>query len=127
MRKDLTLRGFLSHIQSLVRKRATLVGEYVLHPENTAGKPPATANKAIQELWEVLQRDLKKVLDVDLCDFGRLVSDPSFDMGAGWERGLPDPYRITMGTLKVKADKARMKDPTITLLDSVVWDPTEKD
>lgn len=129
MKASLTLRGYLSHMQSLIRKRAVLVGEYVLHPDNPDGKPPAhvmSTNKAMEEEWVKLQRDLKKVLGVDLCPFGRLVNDPSFDMNAGWEHGAPDPYRITMGALQKKANKARVKDPSITLLKSMVFEPEQE-
>lgn len=121
MRYDLTLRGFLSHIQANARRRAVLVGEYVLHPNNPEHKAPNT-NDELERLWDDLRRDLKKVLDVDLCPWARLISDSDFDMNVGWERGAPDPYRIRMGVLKAKADRARLKDPSITLLKGAVFE-----
>lgn len=118
---DLTLRGFLSRIQANARRRAVLVGEYVLHSDNPEHKAPKT-NDELERLWDNLRRDLKKVLGVDLCPWGRLISDPDFDMNAGWTRGAPDPYRIRMGVLKAKADRARLKDPSITLLKGAVFE-----
>ena len=114
---DLTLRGFLSHIQANVRKRAFLVGEYVVHPDNPERKAPKISDE-VEVMWESLRRDLKKVIGVDLCPFGKLLSDSTFDLNVGWDRGAPDLYRIRMGVLQMKADKARLMDPTITLLNS---------
>lgn len=121
MNYDLTLRGYLSRIQSLARRRAVLVGEYVLHPDNPERNPPAV-NEELEVLWGRLRQDLKKVLGVDLCPWANLISNSDFDMNVGWERGAPDPYRIRMGVLKAKADKARLKDPSITLLKGAVFE-----
>jgi hypothetical protein len=114
---DLTLRGFLSHIQANVKRRAFLIGEYVAHPDNPERKAPEISDE-VEVMWESLRRDLKKVIGVDLCPFARLLSDSTFDLNVGWDRGAPDPYRIRMGVLQGKADRARLKDPTITLLNS---------
>ena len=114
---DLTLRGFLSHIQALVGRRAFLVGEHILHSDNPERKAPEIKDE-VEVMWDSLRRDLKKVIGVDLCPFAKLLSDSTFDLNVGWDRGAPDPYRIRMGVLQMKADKARLKDPTITLLNS---------
>lgn len=124
MKYNLTLRGFLSHIQALVRRHALLVGEYVLHPDNSENKAPYH-NPEMETKWEALRRDLKKVIGVDLCPFARLLSDPDFDINVGWEHGAPDPYRIRMGYLKKRADRARRRDPTITLLRNTVFEKDE--
>ncbi len=124
LKYNLTLRGFLSHIQAMARKRACLVGEYVLSPFNPERKSPDISDD-FEVIWNSLHSDLKKVLGVDLCPYSKLISDCTFDLNAGWERGCKDPYRIRMGVLKARVDKARLKDPSITLLKSVVMEEEE--
>jgi len=120
MKYNLTLRGFLSHLQALARKQSMLVGAYVLHPDNTGRTAPSPTGN-VEKLWENLRRDLKKVLDVDLRPWNDLAISPNFDGTAGMQSER-DPYRIRMGVLKQKADKARLKDPTITLLRDTVFE-----
>jgi len=120
---NLTLRGFLSHLQAMARKQSMLVGAHVLHPDN-AGRTAPPVNDSIEKLWENLRRDLKKVLDVDVRPWNDLAISPNFDGTVGSER---DPYRIRMGVLKQKADKARLKDPTITLLRDTVFEKEDEE
>ena len=124
MKYNLTLRGFLSHLQAMARKQSMLIGAYVLHPDNTERKTPRSSNSNIEKLWEILRRDLKKVLGVDLRPWTGLATSPDFD---GNVEGGRDPYRIRMGVLKQKADKARVKDPTITLLRDTVFEKDEEE
>lgn len=123
-----TLRGFLAHIQSNARQQARLYGAFAMHPDNPDGATPNTEGaKRISEMWEVLRRDIPKVLgdDVQIVTWNELATAPSFAArgSTGWtetSQAWPanDPYRITFGVLKKRADKARRKDPSIQLLGS---------
>jgi hypothetical protein len=124
MKYNLTLRGFLSRLQALVRQRTMLAGEYVLHPDNPGRALPPSIGNTNEKLWENLRRDLKKVLGVDLRPWTGLATSPDFD---GNVEGGRDPYRIRMGVLKQKADKARVKDPTITLLRDTVFEKEDEE
>ena len=119
-----TLRGFLAHLQSNAREQAKLYGAYVMHPDNEQMTPPqGSRNESIKSLWDILRRDLKKVLDVDLLPWGELSTAPTFtcrgSVGDGHDPS-PDPFRIRFSVLKQRADRARIKDPSITLLGSWV-------
>ena len=123
---DTLLRGYLAHMKSEVRSLFVLYGE---RTARSAEDPDGYANwlithqesvKQLQEQWDILRRDVGKVLEVRLVPFSQLA-DAQFvtgdtDPGASGR----DPLRITFAALKRKADKARRKDPTITLLKS--WD-----
>jgi hypothetical protein len=122
MKYNLTLRGFLSHLQAMARKQSMLVGAHVLHPDNIERKAPPH-NDSIEKLWEILRQDLKKVLGVDLRPWTSLAISSDFTETV--EAAGRDPYRIRMGVLKQKADKARVKDPTITLLRDTVFEKEE--
>lgn len=121
MRADTSLREFLNLLQLGQKKRALLVGEYVMHPDNVERKAPEI-NLELEKRWEIMRRDLKKVLGVELCPWGRLVSDASFDLNVGLARGAADPYLISMGELKKKADRARLGDPSILFLKDMVFE-----
>lgn len=77
------------------------------------------------EMWESLRTDLAKVLDLHLLPAAQIqisagdvyVMDPA-NCGK-------DTSRITFRELKKQADKARRKDPSISLLRS--WDAVAKD
>ena len=120
-------------MHSNARELAALYGAAAMHPDNTPEKAAERAEKsssqAIGEEWEILRRDLWKVLEVALCPWSELPTSSSFfaggvDPGAG--AGAGDMTRITFGVLKKKCDKARRKDPTITILKSWDYDEHEK-
>lgn len=116
---DTLLRSYLAHVQSNVRELAALRLEREAHPD-TAGKPyESTLMKAMCTEWENLRRDLVKVVgpEADLKPFGELAAQGTFHPTPA---GGQDPFRINFRTLKKMADKARLKDDTITLLKS--WD-----
>lgn len=116
---DTILRGFLAHMASLIKKHSQLVGSAEMHPNNT---PELSALRGASypefyRQWEILRRDLDKVLELKLNPLslvqvgaGPYASDPA--------NSSKDTTRITFGELKKRADKARRKDPTITLLKS---------
>ena len=120
-----TLRGFLAHMVAKAKEQAVLYGTAAIHPDNVEGvvvKSQAAAR--IEEMWEALRRDIPKVLgfDVQLVPYHALATQGSFESpkssGHSTAWCSNDPYRIRLGTLKVKADKARLKDPSISLLKS---------
>lgn len=116
-----TLRGYLAHIQSLARQAATLRGAAAIHPDDTPELAAARApNPVMLEMWESLRRDLAKVLDVHLVPYSELalVRFPTGDRDDGWQGGGKDELRVTFRVLKKRADKARLRDPSITLLGS---------
>ncbi len=110
---DTLLRGYLAHLQAKVRHLARLHFERNNHPGATELLKP---NPELQETWEILARDLMKVLGVAIHPFHRLAGEGSFH-SEGVIAGR-DPFRITFKALKKKADKARRGDPSITLLKS---------
>ena len=129
-----TLRGLLSHLQSNARKQAVLYGTYMLHPDNKGGEKPETGVNNIEDLWESIRRDIPKVLgeDVQLVRWSELALEHTFT--ASGSRGhtpasgawvANDPYRVTLGVLKKKADLARLKDPTIDLMRAWTSKPVE--
>jgi hypothetical protein len=126
---DTILRGYLTHIQSNVRRMARLIGEHALHPDHTAENAPKMSPK-MAELWAILERDIPKVLpDLHLVPFSQLASSrfPWGEQDCGFQAGTRDPTRITFSQLKARADKARRKDPTITLLKSWSLEEHERD
>ena len=122
---DTILRGFLSHVQAGARTRATLMGAATDHPDNNLERQAERSRglEPLVEQWNIIRRDIKKVLDVDLREFHELALPGSFEK-AGYEvgflHGSRDLFRITMGQFKLKCDKARIKDPSIQLMKS--WD-----
>lgn len=117
------LGGILCHLQSQVRERGRLIMEAADHPDLTPEQAAELLNrpaaKAIRDEWEVLRRDLWKVLNLQLKPFNELVAAGGPVAGNHGPCGR-DPLRTTMRQLKHLADKARLKDPTITLMKS--WD-----
>lgn len=113
---DTLLRGFVAHMQSIARRRAALFVAATEHPD--AKGPPETRIDAIQEQWEIVRRDVMKVLEVQLKPWHELC------LPGPPESHVPfagrDDLRITFRVLKARCDKARLKDPSITLLKS--WD-----
>ena len=116
---DTILRDFLAHVASQVRKHAQLLGSAEMHPDNTPELSVARSVNfpEIYRQWEILRRDLDKVLELKLNPLSLV------QVGAGPYESDPansskDTTRITFGELKKRADKARRKDPTITLLKS---------
>ena len=109
------LRDYLAHVQSLIRRMTMLRGELAVR-----GAQQPVFDPHMKELWETLRRDLAKVLDVHLVPFDSIAESkhPTGDRDLG-QFGR-DPTRIQLGVLKRKADMARLKDPTITLLKSCV-------
>ena len=114
------MRAYLSHLRSLATKTAALTFEYTNHSDNTAQKAPSRDSK-IKEMWEQLSIDLQKVIGVEITPWSELARSSklirSYRPALG-DSNQTDPLRITMSALKKKADKARLKDPTITLLKS---------
>jgi hypothetical protein len=118
-------RGWLAHQVSLARRRAKLIGCVVSHPDNK-GKAytPSKESTEINQEWEQLRTDIKKVLDFQLPPYHALA-DPEADP-LRWEaQHIMDPLRLNMRQLKARSDKARLKDPSITLLKS--WDLKAKE
>jgi hypothetical protein len=109
------LRDYLAHLQSLIRRMTMLRGEIAVR-----GAPQPAFDPRMKEMWETLRRDLAKVLDVHLVPFENVANTrhPTGDRDPG-QFGR-DPTRIQLDALKRKADKARLKDPTISLLKSWV-------
>ena len=130
LNNDTLLRGFLSHLQSQVRELAALRGMAEMHasntPERAGQRIQESRAKEMRETWDVLRRDLAKVLgpEVQLKTFEGLVAPGTFHAGNN-NCPTPDPFRITFRVLKARADKARRHDPTITLLKS--WDLQAKE
>lgn len=123
LNNDTTLRGFLAHLQSIARKRVALVGEAADHPdatEETRGK--LVTPDAIKDAWGIIRRDIGKILGVELVEYHELPRSETFTTQP---IGGRDELRITMRVLKKRADKARMKDPSITLMKS--WDLAAKE
>lgn len=117
------LRAFLAHLQSQARQAAALRYEFAAHPDARQADMPAVPS-ALVETWESLSRDLVKVLgpEAQLKKYGELAAAGSFHRVQ--QIAGRDPFRITLVELKRRADKARLKDPTITLLKS--WDVSAK-
>lgn len=126
LNNDTLLRGYLAHLQAKVRELAALRMERDSHPD-AAGNPPKESGSmaAMRTEWEKLDRDLVKVLgaEASLKQFGQLAEPGGFSNCP--DLGGRDPFRITFKALKLKADKARRKDDTITLLKS--WDLQAKE
>lgn len=123
---DTILRGYLSHIRSLAVQMAGLYFEYMNHPD-ADGPPPMSENaKEIQDTWSKLSDGLEKVIGVKLVPWNQLGKSSTliarYDPPVG-ALNQGDPLRIRMSVLKRKADKARIKDPTITLMKS--WSKPE--
>jgi len=124
----------LSHLQSNAIKRATLYGAYVLHPDNKDGEKPEAGANNIEDLWESIRRDIPKVLgeDVQVVRWNELALEHTFTVpgsrghtSASGAWAANDPYRVTLRALKKKADKARLKDPTIDLMRAWTSKPVE--
>ena len=111
------LGGYLAHMVSLIRQRGGLIMEAIDHPDMTPERRATLGQKAdpLREGWDVLRRDLLKVLNLHLRPFNDLCKP-----GPVTRDLLGDPERTTMRRLKYLADKARRKDPSITLMGS--WD-----
>lgn len=116
---ETVLRGFLSHLQAKVRQLADLHFERNNHPD---AEELRKANPEMAEAWAVLMRDIPKVLGVEasLKHFHELTAPGGFE--AVDLSSCRDPFRVRMGVLKKMADKARRKDPAITLLKSWNFD-----
>ena len=116
---DTTLRGYLTHLHANVRKLTRLYGERTL-AGGAATRSETVDAMALQ--WEKLRIDLQKIMDLDLVPFPQLAHS-RYPWGAhdvGQQSGTKDITRVRFSVLKKMADKARRRDPTITLLKS--WD-----
>jgi len=110
-------RSYLAHIQRMVRQRAGLLHELVEHPDFHGEIIPNS--DPLRKSWEMLARDTEKVLGVQLVPFNELVKSGTFTRHPStYQEGAKDELRITMRVLKARADKARRKDPSITLMKS---------
>lgn len=118
LHEDSTLRGFLSHIRSLAVQTAGLHFAMLHHPDVTSEhlEKLAVSNPVIKEKWDSIRADLMKLIEVDIVPYNQLCE--SADIVAWQGRPHVDPLMISMKHLKQKADKARLKDPTITMLRS---------
>jgi len=116
---DTTLRGYLTHVHAEVKKLTKLYGEWMIRG---GGKRDTTELDKMRALWTELRTDTYKVLSIELLEFDALFhSTAVVSEGDAVEHASgADPLRIRLGVLKRKADKARLKDPSITLLKS--WD-----
>jgi len=118
---DTVFRGYLAHIRSKAVEMAALHFEYMNHPDATEPVPLSDTGKQIRETWEILCRDVEKVLGVVLVPWNQLAKSSKLINYAkqpiGGRYGN-DPLRIRMGVLKERTDKARLKDPEITLMKS---------
>ena len=119
-----TLRAYLAHIRGKAVLMAALRFEYTEHPENFDGAPEETETiQRIRKTWEQLTTDVDKALGVHLMPWHCLATTKSLTREN--ISGIRDPLRISMKDLKAKADKARLQDPTIALLES--WDTEAKE
>lgn len=128
-------RGYLSHLRAMIAKLGVLEFQYMEHPENEThessfAKDPERAGRRAQmrETWDSLREDTMKVLGVVLPLWSQIPESSELIRGycptvfGDAPRQAPgnDPLRITLKALKLKADRARRKDESITLLKS--WD-----
>lgn len=122
-----TLRGYLNDLHSMAREQARLYCELVTHPDSAGAVQASEVFSAVVASWETLRRDIPKVLggDVQILLWNELAASHTFAApgSTGWvsssnERPANDPYRVTLRALQKKADKARLKDRSITLLKS---------
>lgn len=112
------LRGYLAHIQALVRTLAALSFERNAHPD---AETLRKLNPQLREEWEQMDRDLKIVLGVEaeLVPFHQLATRGG-TFHTQNHGSCRDPFRITFKALKLKADRARWKHPEVKLL--LKWD-----
>jgi len=77
--------------------------------------------KRIKEAWDTLSEQLVLVLGTEaaLKPYGQLAGPGGFERYPAGQHGR-DPFRITMGVFKDRCDKARLKNPELTLMRS--WD-----
>lgn len=116
---DTIFRGYLAAIRAHVRRLSQLQFEKQAHPDFEGDEPKSEAMVRMAKKWEEMRRDVAKVIHVNLIPFNRLASSDDIlqsytpPLGAS---NQGDPLRITMRVLKKAADKARRKDPSITLM-----------
>lgn len=113
---DILLRGFLSHLHGEIRKLIALEFERANHSEAKGRRRPESPVMAeIRNQWNELSKELVIILGpgAELKRFERLGEKGSFSTQP---LGGRDPFRITMKALKIKADKARRRNPKLTLL-----------
>ena len=106
---------YIHHVQSKIRQLADLEFERRNHPDSK-NTPPPPAEVELREHWEKLRSGLMSVLGISIRPFGEATKPGS--VIAACNPPEPDFHGLTMGALKKLADKARRKDPTITLMKS---------
>lgn len=124
----------LAQIQERARYIATRMAEFYAHPDITGklagimaeggklAKMIAEHDRNTAEIcaqWDELSAQLVKVLGTDaaLAPWGKLAGATGiFSFAARKPEAWKNPFKLNMGELKKRADKARRKDAGITLL-----------
>jgi len=122
LHNETKLGDFLAHIHASIRRLAFLRLEQQAHPAYIPDGSPAIAT-AIVECWNILCEDLPKVLgpEAEIKSIGELSTPSGAFYTAQCMSSAKNPFHITLGQLKVKADKYRQrKYPELRLLKS--WD-----
>lgn len=136
LHNDTLFRGYLAHVHANIKEMMRLYGERAMRlalagdEEKIRAKVPNPEGLLmIRKDWEKMREDTRKVLGVELQSFEGLLEANTVYMVLDISSNK-DPTRIRMRVLKKRADKARERDPSITLMKS--WkledhEPEEKD